>query len=159
MPTPLAELRRIPLVPAYVGVVGVWKANDAAETVIVAVKDPRVDADDTSIYAMARSGALTYLGTTVLGKDGGCSPVVYNDGTVVLFLSEVPVADGPGSSAQLYLVTLAHKIAAAAPGPVGARGPQGVPGPQGPKGDPGSGSGLTARYQQALERLCALIGI
>lgn len=56
-----------------------------------------------------------------------------------------------------------------ATGLTGATGPAGAQGPQGPKGDtgpqgqpgaPGSGSGsLSARYTQALDRLCAFFGI
>lgn len=44
----------------------------------------------------------------------------------------------------------------------GPQGPQGVPGPMGPQGPAGSsggGGGLSARYTQALERLCAWLGI
>lgn len=44
-------------------------------------------------------------------------------------------------------------------GPAGPQGPQGVPGPQGPAGPAGSGGGLSARYTEALERLCAWLGI
>lgn len=54
---------------------------------------------------------------------------------------------------------------AAGAGPQGPQGPQGVPGPKGdkgetgPQGPAGSGGGLSARYTQALERLCAWLGI
>lgn len=44
-------------------------------------------------------------------------------------------------------------------GPAGPQGPQGPPGPQGPAGPAGSGGGLTARYTEALERLCVWLGI
>jgi len=44
-------------------------------------------------------------------------------------------------------------------GPQGPQGPQGVPGPKGDKGDPGSGGVLSARYTDALNRLCVWLGI
>lgn len=140
--TPLPEKARIKLLPHYIGDVRAWKADDPAETVILGVKDPARDPDDQSFYAMARDGALTYLGTTALGKDGGCQPLVYNDGTVVLLLSEVPdpTPGAPGSMADLYLVTLQYRLAAeprtavGPAGPAGPPGPQGAPGPQGPAG-------------------------
>ena len=48
-------------------------------------------------------------------------------------------------------------------GPAGTPGPQGVTGPAGPQGPEGSGGGsggtLSARYTEALERLCAWLGI
>lgn len=51
------------------------------------------------------------------------------------------------------------------PGPAGPQGPKGDKGdtgpigPQGPQGPAGDGGGLSARYTQALERLCAWLGI
>lgn len=44
-------------------------------------------------------------------------------------------------------------------GPKGDIGPAGPQGPQGPAGAPGTGGGLDARYTEALERLCAWLGI
>ena len=45
-------------------------------------------------------------------------------------------------------------------GPAGPQGPQGVAGPVGPQGPAGDGGGgLSARYTQALERLCAWLGV
>jgi len=48
-----------------------------------------------------------------------------------------------------------------AQGPIGPQGPKGDTGAQGPQGQPGSGGGgsLSARYTEALERLCAWLGI
>lgn len=110
----LAEAARVKLLAHYIGDVRAWKADNAAETIIVGVKDPAHDPNNQSFYAMARDGTLTYLGTTVLGKDGGCQPLVYNDGTVVLLLSEVPDATpgAPGALADLYLVTLQYRVGA-----------------------------------------------
>lgn len=112
--TPLPETARTKLLSHYIGDVRAWKADNTAETIIFGVKDPARDADDLSFYAMARGGALTYLGTTTLGKDGGCQPIVYNDGTVVLLLSEVPdpTPGAPGALADLYLVTLQYRVGA-----------------------------------------------
>lgn len=155
-PTPLPEKARVKLLLHYIGDVRAWKADDPAETVILGVKDPARDPDDQSFYAMARDGALTYLGTTALGKDGGCQPLVYNDGTVVLLLSEVPdpTPGAPGSMADLYLVTLQYRLAVepraavgpvGPPGPTGPAGPRGLQGPQGVPGPPGAGvQGLAA---------------
>ena len=58
MSTPLTEVSRVKLLPAYIGDVRAWKADDAAETIIFAVKNPAVDSDDTSFYALPR-GAYT----------------------------------------------------------------------------------------------------
>jgi hypothetical protein len=111
MATPLIETRRVKLLPAYVGDVRGWKASDAAETIIYGAKNPAVDVDDTSFYALnPRTGTQTYLGTTVLGKDGGFQPFVLNDGTVVLLLTEAPIAGGVGATAELFLVTLQYKL-------------------------------------------------
>lgn len=112
--SPLPELSRKLLLPHYIGDVRAWKADNAAETVVFGVKDPARDADDLSFYAMARDGTLSYLGTTALGKDGGVSPIVYNDGVVVLLLSEVPdpAPNVPGAMADLYLVTLQYRVGA-----------------------------------------------
>lgn len=140
--TPLPEQSRRLLLSHYIGDVRAWKADNTGETIIFGVKDPARDPDDQSFYAMARDGALTYLGSTALGKDGGCQPIVYNDGTVALLLSEVPdpTPGAPGAMADLYLVTLQYRLPAeppAAVGPVGPRGPTGPPGPPGPIGPAG----------------------
>lgn len=44
-------------------------------------------------------------------------------------------------------------------GPAGPQGPKGDKGDPGPAGAPGGGGGLNERYTQALERLCAWLGI
>lgn len=112
MATPLAEKSRIKLLNAYIGDVRAWKGDDPAETLIIAVKNPAQDADDTSFYALPKGAtAVAYLGTTVLGKDGGCQPIVYNDGTVAVLITETPLAGQSGTLADLYLVTLQYKIA------------------------------------------------
>ncbi len=107
----IQESKRIKLLPAFIGDVRGWKADDAGETIIYAVKNPAVDADDTTFYALnPRTGAQTILGTTGLGKDGGCQPFVLNDGTVVVLLTETPAPGQSGVMADLYLVTLAYKL-------------------------------------------------
>lgn len=113
MSTPILELSRIKLAAAYIGDVRAWKADDSNETIILGIKNPAVDADDTSFYSLPRNTTtLQYLGTTVLGKDGGCQPLVYNDGTIALLITETPAAGQSGSLADLYLVTLQNKLAA-----------------------------------------------
>jgi len=113
MATPIAEKGRIKLLNAYIGDVRAWKADDASETIIFAVKNPAQDADDISFYALSKDAtAASYLGTTVNGKDGGSQPIVYNDGTVAILLTETPVAGQSGSLADLYLVTLQNKLTA-----------------------------------------------
>jgi hypothetical protein len=113
MPTPLLESTRIKLAPAYIGDVRAWKADDANETLIIAIKNPAVDTDDTSFYAFVRgSAAMQYLGTTVLGKDGGVQPFVYNDGTVGALITETPVAGQSGTFADLWCVTFQYRLTA-----------------------------------------------
>lgn len=112
MATPLVEASRLKLLSHFIGDVRAWKADDMAETIILGVKDPARDGDDTSFYALSRAGALTYLGTTPLGKDGGVQPLVYNDGTIVLLTTEAPAPGDSGSLADLYVVTLKTKLSA-----------------------------------------------
>lgn len=111
--TAILEQGRIKLAPAYIGDVRAWKADDGNETLIIAIKNPAVDNDDTSFYAYPRgASAMVYLGTTVLGKDGGVQPFVYNDGTVGALITETPVAGQSGSFADLYWVTFQYRLAA-----------------------------------------------
>lgn len=120
MSTPILEKSRIKLLNAFIGDVRAWKGDDPAETIIFAVKDPAQDADDTSFYALPKgAGVPQYLGTTVLGKDGGCQPIVYNDGTIGVLLTETPVAGQSGTFADLYLVMLQNKLTAEATGTSG----------------------------------------
>lgn len=113
MSTPILEQSRIKLLNAYIGDVRAWKADDTSETIIFAVKNPAQDADDTSFYALPKGAvAAQYLGTSILGKDGGSQPLVYNDGTIVILLTETPVAGQSGALADLYLVTLQNKLTA-----------------------------------------------
>lgn len=119
MATLLTETHRIKLLSAYIGDVRAWKADDTAETIIFGVKDPAQDSDDTSFYALPKGATTpTYLGTTAMGKDGGVQPLVYNDGTVCVLVTETPQAGQSGSLADLYLVTLAYRLTGepAAPG-------------------------------------------
>lgn len=110
--TPIAEKARLKLLNAFIGDVRAWKADDAAETLIFAVKNPAIDSDDTSFYALPRNVATPqYLGTTTLGKDGGVQPIVYNDGTIAILLTETPIAGQSGTLADLYLVVLHNKLA------------------------------------------------
>ncbi len=110
MSTPLVEASRVLLLQHYIGSVQVWKADDAAETTIIAVKDPAKDANNTSVYAVSKLGALTYLGTTTRGKDGIVGVTVRNDGTVILWLPEAPLPTDGGTLADLFMVTLQYKL-------------------------------------------------
>lgn len=110
MSTPISEAKRYKLLSAYIGDVRAWKADDAAETIIFAAKDPAKDPDDTSFYSCSQTGIITYLGTTSLGKDGGCQPIVFNDGRIAVLLTETPLAGQSGSLADLYLVFLNNKL-------------------------------------------------
>lgn len=114
--TPIQLASRIKLLGAFTGDVRVFKQDDAAETMLVAVKTATIDADNVSFYVTNRDtvamGKMTYLGTTQLGKDGGWFPVIFRTGLVGVFLCEVPIASGPGSSAELVYETLQYRVPA-----------------------------------------------
>jgi hypothetical protein len=112
---PLPEGVRLKLLNHFIGDVRSWKADDPAETIILGVKDPALDPNNTSFYALSRAGALTYIGTTTLGKDGGVQPHVYRDGTVVVLVTEAPAPGDSGSLADLYFVTLQYRLPPAPP--------------------------------------------
>jgi len=63
--------------------------------------------------------AMTHIGTTAMGKDGGVQPVVYRDGTVAVLVTESPAPGDSGSLADLYLVKLQYRLLAAPPGGAG----------------------------------------
>jgi hypothetical protein len=116
MSTPLAEAGRVRLLTHYIGDVRAWKGDDSAETVIIAVKDPAQDSNNQSFYAATKAqllaGQLVYLGTTGMGKDGGCQPIVFNDGQIVVLDTEAPLPTDSGALADLYAVTLAARVGA-----------------------------------------------
>lgn len=113
---PLPEGSRLKLLNHFIGDVRSWKADDPAETIIFGVKDPALDSNNTSFYALSRAGALTYIGTTAMGKDGGVQPHVYRDGTVVVLVTEAPAPGDSGSLADLYFVKLQYRLPAAPTG-------------------------------------------
>jgi hypothetical protein len=119
MSTPLPEAGRVRLLSHYIGDVRAWKGDDSAETVILAVKDPSQDANNQTFYAATKAqllaGQLTRLGTTGLGKDGGCQPIVFNDGLIVVLNTEAPLPTDSGSLADLYAVSLATRVTAEPP--------------------------------------------
>jgi hypothetical protein len=135
--TPLVEAGRVLLMESYVGEVRGWKSDDAAETVVLAVRDPRRDTDDLSFFKATKqqllTGQLDYLGTTTRGKDGGYQVLIFNDGTVVVLLTESPKQLDPGALNALYAITLQQRTGASI-AQAGPRGPAGPPGPQGPSG-------------------------
>ena len=52
----LPEGQRLKLLNRFIGDVRAWKAEDPAETIIFAVKNPALDPNNTSFYALARTG-------------------------------------------------------------------------------------------------------
>lgn len=112
--TPLPESSRVKLLNRFIGDVRAWKADDTSETVILCVKDPARNADNQSFYAATKAqlqaGQLIYLGTTARGKDGGTQPITFNDGSVLALITEAPAPGDSGSLADLYAVTLTHRL-------------------------------------------------
>lgn len=108
----LQEKARVLLLKHFIGDVRSWKADDANETIIFGVKNPAVDINNTTFYTLLRNGTFQLLGTTALGKDGGVQPHVYNDGTIVLLVTEAPAPGDSGNLADLYFITLTNKLSA-----------------------------------------------
>lgn len=109
--TIIQERRRIKLAAAFIGDVRAWKADDPDETLIIAIKNPAVDTDDTSFYALPRDAVeMVYIGTTALGKDGGVQPFVYNDGRCGALITETPIAEQGGAAADLWYVVFEYKL-------------------------------------------------
>lgn len=109
--TVIQERKRIKLAAAFIGDVRAWKSNDPEETLLIAIKNPAVDADDTSFYVLPRDAIeMTYIGTTALGKDGGVQPFGYKDGRVGALITETPIAGQGGAAADLWYVLFEHKL-------------------------------------------------
>lgn len=115
MSTPIVETFRKKILEDAAGGIGVWKADDAAETHIIITRVPSIDPDDNSVFSVDKNGNSVYLGTTKLGKDGVAGVTVMNDGTIILWVPEAAVLGDPGSSADLYMVKLSVKVPAEAP--------------------------------------------
>jgi hypothetical protein len=150
---------------------------------LVCIHQPSSAAEQAhaKLYRVDRAGAATLLWTSnEYGKDIDPSLTMEPGKTIAnIWLAEAAYPGAPGASALIdwYQVDVGIQAAGSSgtPGPTGpvgprgvagATGPQGIPGPKGDKGDPGpqgpagsGGGGLSARYQQALDRLCAWLGI
>jgi hypothetical protein len=122
MSTPLSEKLRVKIADHYVGDVRAWKSDASDERLVVAYKDAAIDPENNSLFLVnPRTGAKTYIGTTLLGKDGGDQPFVLNDGTVGFIVTEAPAPGASGSLADLFLVLLNNNVGAEpAPAAAGA---------------------------------------
>lgn len=115
----LAITSRTQVLPAFIQNVSGWKHNDPDETTIWGVINNNVDSDNYTLYAATKAqliaGTYSELGTTTFGKDGTVQPIVYEDGTIVLMITESPNPGDSGALNALYSVTLATKLAPADP--------------------------------------------
>lgn len=111
---PLPSASRVELLPAFQQDVSVWKANDPAETAIIAVRNTNIDADNMTFYSQTKAqratGTLVPIGTTSFGKDGSASPIVDNDGTIWLYVTESPNPPDSGSLNALILYRLTNRL-------------------------------------------------
>lgn len=116
---PLPSASRIELLPAFQQDVTVWKANDPAETAIIAVRNNNLDGDNISFYSQTKTqrttGSMVFIGTTSFGKDGSAMPIVDNDGTIWLYVTESPNPPDSGSLNALILYRLSNKIEESVP--------------------------------------------
>src|SRR5258706_12923056 len=118
--TLLSEKYRVKIASRFIGDVRGWKSDQTGEWLLVAIKDPTYDPDDTSLFLVHPvTGEKRYIGTTGLGKDGGVFPFVTNLGDVGLLVPEAPAPGDSGNLADLYLVMLNYNIGAEA-GPGGS---------------------------------------
>jgi hypothetical protein len=112
--TPLPEADRVLLIEHFVNEVRAWKSDDPDETVVLGVRDPRRDIDDLSFFkatkAQLLAGELEYIGTTTRGKDGGYQVLIFNDGTIVILLTESPKPLDAGALNDLYAITLQSQV-------------------------------------------------
>lgn len=104
----------VSIIPAYQDKLSAWKANDPLETTIFGVMNANEDANRMSFYAATKTQLLTgsgyvYLGTTDRGINGSAQPIVYNDGTIVILVTESPTGD-PLSSNELGMYVLPAKL-------------------------------------------------
>lgn len=105
----------VPLIPAFQQNLSAWKANDPQETTIFGVINNNEDTENMSFYAATKAqllsgGGFTYLGTTPRGKDGTAQPLVFNDGTIAIMITESPNPGDSGSENRLGVITLPTKL-------------------------------------------------
>lgn len=113
---PLPELSNTLLLGAFQQNVSAWKANDPNETVIFGVLNNNVDSDNLTFYSATKAQLLdpfptfVLLGTTTRGKDGTAQPIVYNDGTIAILLTESPNPGDSGTLNELRIIVLPFKL-------------------------------------------------
>lgn len=105
----------VELIPAFQQNLSAWKANDPDETTIFGVINNNEDNENMSFYAATKDQLLggsgfTYLGTTPRGKDGTAQPLVFNDGTIAIMITESPNPGDSGSLNRLGVITLPMKL-------------------------------------------------
>lgn len=103
--------------PPFVQGMTAWKHCDADETVVWAVKNQNAPGgfNQYSVYSSTRAqmmiGAATLIGVTDSGKYGDMDPVVYSDGTIVLFGNHSPNPGDSGDQNQAVAIVLTTKLA------------------------------------------------
>ena len=111
---PLSYSNRVEALPAFSQNVTLWKHNDPNETVVIGVKNNNVDADNMSFYFAGKqdflNGNWSFLGTTSFGKDGTAAPVVFNDGTIALLVTESPSPPDSGTENAAIVYTLNNQL-------------------------------------------------
>lgn len=105
------------LLPAFTSNVNAWKHNDAAETTIFGVVNSNEDQFNMSFYSATKTQLLSglgfvYLGTTDRGITGSAQPLVYNDGTVAILITESPAPGDPELFNALKVLVLPNKLSA-----------------------------------------------
>lgn len=111
---PLPIFSNTTLLPAFQQNLSAWKANDAAETTIWGVINNNIDSDNITFYSSTKaqmlSGTFVELGTTTAGKDGTAQPIVYNDGTIAILITESPNPGDSGTLNELRVLILPMKL-------------------------------------------------
>lgn len=105
----------VQIIPAFQQSVNAWKANDPDETVIFGVINHNEDDENFSFYSATKDqllsgGGYTYLGTTPRGKDGTAQPLVFNDGTIAIMITESPNPGDSGTLNALGVIELPIKL-------------------------------------------------
>jgi len=80
------------------------KHNDAAETVVVAVVHFNQAVARSIAYTVSKSGVATPIAESEpLGKDNSVSPIIFNNGTLWMLVSEAdPGGSGSTSKIDIY---------------------------------------------------------
>jgi hypothetical protein len=111
---PLPIIQNTLLLPEFQQNISAWKANDPAETTIFGILNNNIDSDNLTFYSATKAqllaGTFVLLGTTTAGKDGTAQPLVYNDGTIAILITESPNPGDSGLLNQLRVQVLASKL-------------------------------------------------